>query len=124
MNEPRPIEITCPACGQDSLLLRKPRYEGFTKAGEDLSCASCGHPFASEEEVPFRGKAVPRVFTDADKSRKIEVFTEDDKGRMCLYCASYIVNPFTQWCSRHKKEVQATDTCENFAVKPPPKKIL
>jgi hypothetical protein len=24
------------------------------------------------------------------------------------------VNPFTQFCSFHRKEVEATDSCENF----------
>ncbi|MFH0954094.1 MAG: hypothetical protein V1873_07170 [Verrucomicrobiota bacterium] len=121
MGEAKPVEIICSACGADTLLMRKPKYDGFTKVGESLLCASCGHEYAAEAEVPFKGRPKPQVFTDADKSAKVEVFHEDEKGRICRYCLSYLVNPFTQWCSVHKKEVEATDTCPKFTPRPPPK---
>ena len=109
------VEIICSSCGADALLKREPVYEGFTKVGEKLSCAACGHEYASEAEVPFKRKtASPKVFTDADRSKKVEVFDEGENARLCRYCADYIVNPFTQFCSLHKKEVQATDTCPQF----------
>lgn len=103
------------------LLLRKPVYEGLKKVGEDLSCAVCGHKFASEEDLQPVEKQGQTVFTEADKSRKIEVFAQGE-ARICRYCAHYVVNPFTQWCGRHRKEVQATDTCSAFSHQPPPAK--
>lgn len=121
MKDAKPVEIQCPACGQDSLLLRKPHYEGFTRTGDDLSCASCGHPFASEAEVPFKGRPAVKVFTDADRSREVKVFNEHEADRLCRHCANYMVNPFTQWCTHHRKEVQATDTCAQFHRRPPAK---
>lgn len=121
MENGRPVEIICSTCGKDTLLIRKPKYDGFTKVGETLTCTSCGHEYESEERVPFKGKKVLQVFSDADRSAKIEVFREDEKGRLCRYCINYIVNPFTQWCSLHKREVEATDTCPQFTLRPPPK---
>ena len=115
------LEIHCPGCGRETLLLRQPKYEGFTRVGESLSCASCGHPFASEEEVPFKQKAAPRVFSEADKPRALKVFSEGENARLCRYCVNYVVNPFMQWCGHHRREVEATDTCSAFAPKPPPK---
>lgn len=115
-------EIQCPACGQETLLLRQPRYEGFAKIGETLSCASCGHAFASEAEVPFKQRAKMDVFTESDRSKPVEVFTEGEHRRLCRYCAHYVLNPFMQWCGLHKKEVQATDSCDQFAPRPPEKK--
>ncbi|MCF7848885.1 MAG: hypothetical protein K9M45_08555, partial [Kiritimatiellales bacterium] len=98
------------------LLNREAVYDGFTKTGERLTCSACGFEYASEAEVPFKaGKADPKIFTDADRSAKVEVFDEGENGRLCRYCSNYIVNPFTQYCSVHKKEVQATDTCEQFS---------
>ena len=58
-----------------------------------------------------------KVFTDADKSEQVDVFEEDEKARNCRHCAHYIVNPFTQRCALHFKEVQATDLCDDFEVK-------
>ena len=118
MTTPKSVEIICPACGKETLLIRQPKYDGFKRVGDTLSCGGCGHEFASEEDVPFKGKIEVRIFTDADRSKQIKVFSEDEKGRLCRYCVSYIVNPFTQFCSRHKKEVEATDTCPQFAPKP------
>ena len=114
------IEIVCTACGEDSFLLRKPRYEGFTKVGDMLTCAACGHEYAKEEEVPYKERKTLNVFSEADRSAEVAVFKENEKGRICRYCKNYIVNPFTQWCSRHKKEVEATDTCKQFKLKPEP----
>jgi len=109
------VEILCSNCGADTLLKREALYDGFAKTGEKLMCSSCGFEYASEEEVPFKAQpSAPKVFTDADRSAKIEVFDEDENQILCRYCANYIVNPFTQFCALHKKEVQATDTCDRF----------
>lgn len=109
------VEILCSHCGADTLLKREAVYDGFTKVGEKLTCSRCGFEYASEAEVPFKQKqAAPRVFTEADRSAKVEVFDEGENSRLCRYCANYIVNPFTQYCSLHRKEVQATDTCPQF----------
>ena len=108
------VEIDCPACGCESLLVRKPLYDGFTPVGERLSCASCGHEFTGEEDVPFKKKADVAVFTEADRSAHVELFEENEAGRICRHCSSYVINPFMQWCDRHKREVEATDTCGDF----------
>lgn len=113
------VEIICSQCGAEAFLTREPVYEGLAKTGETLSCSACGFVFASEEEVPFKEKeAAPQVFTDADRSEKVEVFEEGENRRLCRYCAEYVVNPFMQFCSHHKKEVQATDTCDHFRAAP------
>jgi len=109
------VEIRCGECGAEAFLNREPVYEGFTKTGEALSCSACGFVFASEEDVPFKEKeAAPKIFTDADRSEKVEVFEKGENTRLCRYCAEYVVNPFMQFCSHHKKEVQATDSCDDF----------
>lgn len=109
------VEIICSECGAEAFLSREPLYEGLKKTGEILSCSACGFVFASEAAVSYKEKEkAPRVFTDADRSEKVEVFEEGENKRLCRYCAEYVVNPFMQFCSRHKKEVQATDSCADF----------
>jgi len=114
---PDRLEFRCPACGGDSWLLRQPKYDGFAKIGETLHCALCRHEFADEAEIPFREGSLPKIFTEADRPRPVQVFSEDEKGRMCRYCAEYVVNPFIQRCGLHQCEVQATDTCPHFRPK-------
>ena len=114
--------IQCIACGQESFLLREPKYDGFTRIGDHLKCAACGHEYDDEESVPFTHVEQAQVFSDADRSKDLEVFDESENKRLCLYCHFYLVNPFTQFCSHHKKEVEATDTCSQFKAKETPEK--
>jgi transcription elongation factor Elf1 len=110
------VEIFCPHCGAEAFLNREPVYDGFKKTGEELSCSACGGRFACEEDVPFKSRAAaPKIFTDADRSQAVQVFTEGENRRICRYCANYVVNPFMQFCSHHKKEVQSTDSCARFS---------
>ncbi|MBP7829432.1 MAG: hypothetical protein KA248_05905 [Kiritimatiellae bacterium] len=121
MPESKGIEIVCAACGAEALLRREPRYEGFRKTGEILTCAACGHEYASEEEVPFKEKGRPHVFSEADRSAPVHVFREGEAERLCRHCVHYVINPFMQWCGLHRREVEATDTCARFQRKPEPK---
>jgi hypothetical protein len=108
------LEIVCTACGRDALVRREPVYDGFRKTGEKFVCAACGHAYESESDVPFKVARRPSVFSDEDRPRKLEVFGKDEKGRTCRHCRNYLVNPFTQRCGIHFKEVQATDSCGDF----------
>ena len=120
MTHAKSFEILCPACGQESLLKRTPHYDGFTRIGEKLSCAACGHGFADEAAVPFKTKKTLAGFGREDVPVAPRVFQPNENARLCRYCENYIVNPFIQRCSRLKKEVEATDTCEHFKPKPEP----
>lgn len=112
------VEILCAACGAEAFLRREALYEGLRKTGEQLLCSACGFEYPSEAEVPFKEKAAaPQVFTEADRPTKVELFEEGETRRLCRYCTEYVVNPFMQFCSRHKREVLATDTCPQFSEK-------
>jgi hypothetical protein len=109
--------IHCAACGQDSFLLRQPQYEGFTRTGETLLCAACGHVYAGEAEVPFLEKQTPVIFTEEDLSRDPNIFSSTEIEHLCRHCAYYVVNPFMQWCGRHRREAEATGTCDQFETR-------
>ena len=123
----RTIEMLCPACGQDTLLKREIVYEGFKRAGEKLSCAACGHVFPDDAAVPFKAKKIVPGFGLQDVPPPPRVFGErevlETVGRLCRHCAHYVVNPFLQRCGRSHREVEATDTCNQFTTKLPPKPV-
>jgi hypothetical protein len=112
------VEINCRNCKKESFLRREAIYEGFSKVGERLFCASCGFEFSCESEVPFLKRAVkPVLFDESDRSEKLDLFEEEEGRRICRHCAQYVVNPFTQFCAYYKREVEATDSCENFLLR-------
>ena len=112
------IEIKCTHCGQESLLRREAVYDGFTKVGETLSCIACGHEFPDEENVPYKEPPKVSIFSELERPRALRVFDADQDMRNCRHCSHYLNNPFTQWCSLHRKEVASTDSCERFSRKP------
>lgn len=111
------IEILCRACGAETLLRREPIYDGFKKVGETLLCSACGHVYETEADVPFKAGSVPSIFSEADKPKTVRVFRSDEANRNCRHCAHYVVNPFTQRCGLHHREVQAADCCDDFEAK-------
>jgi hypothetical protein len=111
------VEINCSACGRETLVRREPVYDGFVKKGERLLCASCGHEFPAEADVPFKVKQTVRVFGDDERPKKIDIFKGDEKGKNCRHCKHYVVNPFIQRCGLLHREVQATDLCARFDKK-------
>ncbi len=120
MPSAKSVEILCPACRQESWLKREPRYDGFKRTGETLSCAACGHVFTDETSIPFHTQKTIAGFDVKQIPPAPRVFSQNENARLCRYCESYVVNPFIQRCSRLKKEVEATDTCDNFKSKPEP----
>lgn len=109
------MRITCTTCGEESLVRREPVYEGFKKVGERFICTACGHAFEREEDVPFsKARKRPNIFVDDDLPATLNIFKDDERQKNCRYCSHYTVNPFTQRCGLHNKEVQATDFCPDF----------
>jgi hypothetical protein len=109
------VEINCINCGTESFLQRDALYHGLTKTGECLSCSACGHVYPNEDAVPFRHDTPQTaIFTNSDRPKNPQLFSQSEAKTLCRHCANYIVNPFTQFCALHKKEVQATDSCPQF----------
>jgi len=111
----------CPTCGKETFIIKEAVYEGFTRMGERLKCAVCGHVFDPPKEPetvePPKLTKLPSIFSEDDRPAPIHLFNEGENKIICRYCKNYTVNPFRQWCGYHKKEVEATDTCAHFDAK-------
>lgn len=103
----------CPACGREVLWIRQPRYDGFRRVGEQLKCSSCG-AVVEAHEVAAPAPPRPSIFSEDDRPRAPRLFDGDESPRFCRRCRHYVVNPFRQWCGRHRRDVAATDTCDQF----------
>ena len=112
------VEIICNNCHKESFINKEPIYEGLTKIGEKVSCTSCGFVYTNEKDIPYKDEAKKYlIFDEDDKSEKIKLFSTNETKNLCRQCSNYIINPFTQFCVLHKKEVEATDSCNKFAIR-------
>lgn len=109
--------LFCPVCAKETLVIKEPVYEGFTRVGERMKCAVCGHCMAAPAAPPPPAKKVPALFADDDLPAPVKLFAEGENRTICRYCRNYLINPFKQWCGLHLKEVEATDTCGQFEAR-------
>ena len=112
------VEIICNNCQKQTFINRDPIYDGLKKIGEKLSCTTCGYTYKDEKSIPFLDNPKKDfIFNESDKSKKLNIFSENEVKGLCRQCNSYIINPFTQFCATHKREVEATDSCSRFEVR-------
>ncbi|MCX6997796.1 MAG: hypothetical protein NTV49_12090, partial [Kiritimatiellaeota bacterium] len=78
--------------------------------------------YAAEQDVPFKGQKPVSLFTAADRSPELKLFAAGEISRLCRFCTHYIVNPFRQWCAHHRRDVEATDSCDRFMARAPERK--
>jgi rubredoxin len=102
-------KIFCPSCRQESAVKVVKKYDGFTLVGEIDTCAFCGYEFNEEE---------PEVIRDSPPGW----VNDKELKKVCHRCQNYVINPFIQKCVLHQREVEATDTCEDFSLSPAPEK--
>src|SRR5690606_34561263 len=75
-------EMFCPTCGKETLVLKEAVYEGFTRTGDRMKCAVCGHTFEAPVEELSKKKA-PSIFTEADRSPTLAIFGEGENKVIC-----------------------------------------
>jgi hypothetical protein len=122
------MKQVCPSCKEDALFVTDAVYDGFRKIGETRRCTLCGHVIRSSG-----GRSAPPQKPAARANPLWDAFARDETGaapglfdvdgetaRLCRKCAHYVVNPFTQRCMLHDKEVEATDTCPRFTPRDTP----
>jgi hypothetical protein len=114
--ERKALEIVCEGCGAETFARREPVYEGFARKGERFVCVSCGRQYADEKALPLRTRKAPAVFGPEDAPSRVDIFSGEEAPRNCRRCAHYTVNPFTQRCGLHRRVVQATECCPDFAA--------
>lgn len=110
------MDGVCKVCDKSVLFIKEAIYEGFTKTGEALKCSSCGAMQEPCEAGDAVSADVPGIFSDEDRSPAINLFADGENKTICRYCVHYVVNPFTQRCGLHEREIEATDTCFDFTV--------
>ena len=116
-------EYTCPHCGKNSFLKKETVMDGWTKKGEVLKCAACGHlvcelkPEPDPPADPLKSDAANRLkdlFGGEDFTAKPTLKADGDEAHFCKDCAFLIPHPFVFKCSRLAKMVNPMDDCPHY----------
>ena len=115
-------KFKCPKCGSESVLVRKPVIEGWTKKGEILACALCSAKAADYQEgadLRPTSESTDKLasFLGVEKTKQKRIEVNDKEKRFCRDCAHYIVHPFHDRCSLRNTNVNPMDDCPQFSAK-------
>ena len=112
-------KIKCPHCGEYAFFKEKKIYDdSFTLTGVKHICFLCGAEADIKAET---GTGNSRGALDklskllgGETVGKVSLDLADDEVRFCCHCTHYIKHPFMNRCGLTLKEIEATDSCENF----------
>ncbi len=115
-------QITCPHCGQDSVVKLESEMDGWTKLGEYFACAMCSAKLEEKAEAPAKEKSESKPegagklmdFLGTSKDEVEDVVGDDGERQFCRDCAHLMDHPFKVYCLLHKKDVNPMDDCEKF----------
>ena len=119
-------EYNCPHCGRNSFLKKETVMDGWTRKGDVLKCASCGHLVCELKEEtgkpadPLKSDAADRLknlFGGEEFVEKPALKAEGDEANFCKDCAFLIPHPFVFKCSKFNKTVNPMDDCPDFQRK-------
>ena len=96
--------------------------DGWTKKGDILKCAACGHTVCefnpeTKPADPLKSEAANRLkslFGADDFVEKPTLKTDGSETRFCKDCAFLIPHPFILRCGKLEKEVQPMDDCPHY----------
>ncbi len=113
----------CKTCGEVTLWIARPVFDGFRKTADRVLCSDCGEeqqapvmPVAPAAAPPPK-RTLPSLFDESDRPVEFRLADEGDSRHMCRHCKHYLVNAFTQRCALTLTEVKATDSCPQFALR-------
>ena len=111
--------ITCPHCGQNTVVKLKPKMDGWTRVGDVLSCAFCGAELGTPaKETSGAGKksAALAALLGEELTAGPSLAPGEDHKRFCRNCKNLIEHPFLLRCARDGREVYPGGCCEHFAL--------
>ena len=116
-------EYNCPHCGKNSFLKKETLMDVWTKKGDVLKCAACGHlvcelkPEADKPADPLKSDAANRLkdlFGGEDFVEKPTLKADGSETHFCKDCAYLVPHPFMIRCSKFDKTVNPMDDCPHY----------
>ena len=115
--------ITCPHCGENTIVKLKPKMDGWTRVGDVLSCAFCGAELGTpEKNAPSASKksSALAALLGEELSAAPSLAPGEGHKRFCRNCKNLIEHPFLLRCARDGREVDPGGCCEHFTLEEKP----
>ncbi|WP_303056259.1 hypothetical protein [Victivallis vadensis] len=116
--------ITCPHCGEKSVVKSKAKMEGWTKVGTVLVCALCGAELGTPDEKSAEdagrkklGSLAALLGEGAEAAPKADLTPDENYGRFCRNCVHFIEHPFRVLCGLDGHEIDPMGECGKFERK-------
>ena len=109
--------ITCPHCGEKTVVKLKKDISGWQVTAEILICAMCsaklGVPQKSAMPVSTAGDRLAALLGEA-VPEKLSIDPGENFRMGCRNCAHLLEHPFKLMCALKQREVDPMDSCFDF----------
>lgn len=117
--------ITCPACGEETVVTVRTEMDGWTRIGESFACKMCDATLGRVSGSPpaataNRNASLDRLagFLDTIADEKTEVMDDDGERRFCRDCRHFLDHPFQTRCIHHNRDVSPMGDCADYQPRP------
>ena len=115
--------VTCPHCGEKTVVKLGKKFSGWQVCGEVLICALCSAELGTpEKNAPDAGKKASALAALLGEELAAAPTLAPGEGhkRFCRNCKNLIEHPFLLRCARDGREVDPGGCCEHFTLEEKP----
>lgn len=112
--------VTCPHCGEKTVVKLKKVMDGWQVSGEKLVCALCAGELGSPGKERGEASAARNrlaALLGGDDTVKVSLERNEEYGRGCRNCGHLLEHPFKLLCELTQKEVDPMYECPQFVIR-------
>ncbi len=113
--------VSCPLCGEKSVVKTKMKMDGFTRLGEVFVCALCGGELGTPSKdvapVAQSSNKLAALLGEVETDAKADIAPDENYGRFCRNCVHFIEHPFKTLCGIDGKPADPMGECKHFKRK-------
>lgn len=109
--------LTCPHCGEKTVVKLRRVMDGWQVTGEELICTLCSAVLGKpEKDGPGTSAARSRLaaLLGGDDTKGVTLAPESGYRRGCRNCANLLEHPFKLICAKTQLEVDPMHECGDF----------
>lgn len=108
--------VTCPHCGEKTVVKAAKKFSGWQVTGEVLTCALCSAELGTPETASSGPAAREKLaaLLGGDDTEHVTLAPGEEHRRGCRNCVHLLEHPFKLLCARTQSEVEPMHVCPAF----------